>query len=137
MGFLIFMQKTGDEFRRNRVGSEMGIRDRQDSECSRISSVGGCREKQDVEWSKVNKMSTGDDKPILQIESVSKRYGTAQVLHDVSLELPPGVVGLLGPNGSGKSTLIKSFLGLVSIDKGQGQVLGLHWPSQVLSLKPI
>lgn len=100
-----------------------------------MSSVVGCRGKQDVECSKVNKMSTGDDKPVLQIESVSKRYGTAQVLHDVSLELPTGVVGLLGPNGSGKSTLIKSILGLVSIDKGQGQVLGLQWPSQVRALR--
>jgi ABC-2 type transport system ATP-binding protein len=80
-------------------------------------------------------MSTGDGQPVLQIESVSKRYGTAQVLHDVSLELPTGVVGLLGPNGSGKSTLIKSILGLVSIDKGQGQVLGLQWPSQVRALR--
>ena len=100
-----------------------------------MSSVVGCRGKQDVECSKVNKMSTGDGQPVLQIESVSKRYGTAQVLHDVSLELPTGVVGLLGPNGSGKSTLIKSILGLVSIDKGQGQVLGLQWPSQVRELR--
>jgi ABC-2 type transport system ATP-binding protein len=40
-------------------------------------------------------------------------------------------VGLLGPNGCGKSTLIKSILGLVSIDRGRGKVLGFDWPSQV------
>jgi len=73
--------------------------------------------------------------PILQIESVCKRYGTVQVLHDVSLTLPAGVVGLLGPNGSGKSTLIKSMLGLVSIDRGRGKILGLDWPSQVRALR--
>lgn len=73
--------------------------------------------------------------PILQIESVCKRYGTVQVLHDVSLTLPAGVVGLLGPNGSGKSTLIKSMLGLVSIDRGRGRILGLDWPSQVRALR--
>jgi len=73
--------------------------------------------------------------PILEIESVCKRYGKVQVLHDVSLTLPSGVVGLLGPNGSGKSTLIKSMLGLVSIDRGRGKVLGLDWPSQVRALR--
>jgi len=74
-------------------------------------------------------------RPILEIESVCKRYGKVQVLHDVSLTLPSGVVGLLGPNGSGKSTLIKSMLGLVSIDRGRGKVLGLDWPSQVRALR--
>ncbi len=80
-------------------------------------------------------MEREQGEPILQIESVCKRYGTVQVLHDVSLTLPAGVVGLLGPNGSGKSTLIKSMLGLVSIDRGRGRILGLDWPSQVRALR--
>lgn len=80
-------------------------------------------------------MEREQGEPILQIESVCKRYGTVQVLHDVSLTLPAGVVGLLGPNGSGKSTLIKSMLGLVSIDRGRGKILGLDWPSQVRALR--
>lgn len=80
-------------------------------------------------------MERDNGRPILEIESVCKRYGKVQVLHDVSLTLPSGVVGLLGPNGSGKSTLIKSMLGLVSIDRGRGKVLGLDWPSQVRALR--
>lgn len=80
-------------------------------------------------------MERDNGQPILEIESVCKRYGKVQVLHDVSLTLPSGVVGLLGPNGSGKSTLIKSMLGLVSIDRGRGKVLGLDWPSQVRALR--
>lgn len=80
-------------------------------------------------------MERDNGQPILEIESVCKRYGNVQVLHDVSLTLPSGVVGLLGPNGSGKSTLIKSMLGLVSIDRGRGKVLGLDWPSRVRILR--
>lgn len=73
---------------------------------------------------------------VFEIESVRKSYGSKQVLKNISLSIPTGVVGLLGPNGSGKSTLIKTILGLVSIDPrrgdtGCGQVLGFDWPSQV------
>ena len=71
-------------------------------------------------------------RPILEIQGVTKRYGWQVALRDVSLQLPSGkVVGLLGPNGSGKSTLIKSLLGLVSVDSGQGRVLDFQWPRQV------
>ncbi|GGF86733.1 ABC transporter ATP-binding protein [Paenibacillus albidus] len=43
----------------------------------------------------------------LQIEQVSKTYGSKSALNGVSLKLKPGVVGLLGPNGAGKSTLMR------------------------------
>ncbi|MBX3421463.1 MAG: ABC transporter ATP-binding protein [Pirellulaceae bacterium] len=72
---------------------------------------------------------------IARIESVCKSYGARRALSDVSLELPPGVTGLLGPNGSGKSTLIKALLGLVKVDSGSGQVLGLPWPGQTRALR--
>ncbi|MFY8071032.1 MAG: ABC transporter ATP-binding protein [Pirellula sp.] len=71
------------------------------------------------------------DKLVFELESVCKSYSGKQVLKEISLAIPRGVVGLLGPNGCGKSTLIKSILGLVSIDRGRGKVLGFDWPSQV------
>ena len=44
----------------------------------------------------------------LSIEGVSKRYrGGVWGLKDFSLELKPGVLGLVGPNGAGKSTLMR------------------------------
>jgi ABC-type multidrug transport system ATPase subunit len=44
----------------------------------------------------------------LVIEGVGKRYkGRVWGLRDLSLELGPGVLGLVGPNGAGKSTLMR------------------------------
>ncbi|TWT82634.1 putative ABC transporter ATP-binding protein YxlF [Planctomycetes bacterium CA13] len=70
----------------------------------------------------------GSSDAIIEIESVSKRYGAIDALRDVSLQIPPGVTGLLGPNGSGKSTLIKALLGLLHVQSGQGRVLDYDWP---------
>lgn len=45
--------------------------------------------------------------PVLRLEEVSRRYGRAQALAPLSLELRAGeVLGLVGPNGAGKSTLM-------------------------------
>ncbi len=72
---------------------------------------------------------------IIELAHVSKRYGTRAALHDVELNIPPGITGLLGPNGSGKSTLIKAILGLVKIDSGTGRVLDFKWPEQTRALR--
>ena len=51
---------------------------------------------------------------MLEINHVSKKYGSKEALHDVSLTLPRGqIVGLFGENGAGKTTLMKCVLGLV------------------------
>jgi ABC-2 type transport system ATP-binding protein len=45
---------------------------------------------------------------LLQIDAVSRQYGPRRWgLRDVSLELRPGILGLLGPNGASKSTLLR------------------------------
>ena len=51
---------------------------------------------------------------MLEISHISKKYGSKEALHDVSLTLPQGqIVGLFGENGAGKTTLMKCVLGLV------------------------
>ncbi|WP_436839063.1 ABC transporter ATP-binding protein [Nonomuraea angiospora] len=58
----------------------------------------------------------------LEVSGVSYAYGEAQVLHDVTFDVPAGrTVALVGPTGSGKSTLVQLLVRLV--DPGTGQVL--------------
>ena len=52
---------------------------------------------------------------MLELKSISKKYGVTKALKDVSLALPQGqIVGLFGENGAGKTTLMKCILGLLS-----------------------
>ncbi len=56
---------------------------------------------------------------ILDIKSVSKRFGGVQALNDVSIHLEEGeVLALAGDNGAGKSTLIKVVSGVYHPDQG-------------------
>lgn len=49
------------------------------------------------------------EKPLMRVESLSKRYGQASyVINDFSYTFSPGsATGLIGPNGSGKTTLLR------------------------------
>ena len=48
------------------------------------------------------------DVPAIRTEGLNLWYGTFQALHDVSLDIPAGVVtSMIGPSGCGKSTLLR------------------------------
>ena len=56
---------------------------------------------------------------VLVAKNLAKRYGTHQVVSNVSLTVKSGeVVGLLGPNGAGKTTSFYMIVGLVPLDGG-------------------
>jgi ABC-2 type transport system ATP-binding protein len=56
---------------------------------------------------------------------VSKSFGAARVLDDVSLEVHRGeIVGLIGANGAGKTTLMRIIVNLLRHDEGSVDVLG-------------
>ncbi len=49
---------------------------------------------------------------MIALRGVEVAFGRTLALHDVTLDLYPGVTGLFGPNGSGKSTLLSVLAGL-------------------------
>ena len=63
---------------------------------------------------------------LLSTRDLTKRYGEhVTALDSLSLELEPGIIGLVGANGAGKSTLIKILLGLIPPTSGSAVVLDL------------
>jgi ABC-2 type transport system ATP-binding protein len=62
---------------------------------------------------------------VIATESLSMRYPRVTALDRLSMNIEPGVTGLVGANGAGKSTLIKILLGLAPATEGRAQVLGL------------
>jgi len=56
---------------------------------------------------------------VVELASVSKRYGSRTALDRVSLAIPPGAaLGLLGPNGAGKTTTLRLLLGFIRPSEG-------------------
>jgi simple sugar transport system ATP-binding protein len=79
------------------------------------------------------------DDHILQLEGVSKYFGSVISLNDVTLRLRRGEVHcLLGDNGAGKSTLIKTLAGVHRPDRGRylvdGQPVRFSSPRQALDM---
>jgi ABC-2 type transport system ATP-binding protein len=61
----------------------------------------------------------------IEVDRVSKRYGSLQALGEVSLAIEQGeFFGLLGPNGAGKTTLISIIAGLARATSGTARVMG-------------
>src|SRR5436309_9038509 len=72
---------------------------------------------------------------LFQLENVTKTYGSVTALDHLSVTVPTGAVGLLGPNGSGKTTMIRTLLGLIPIDSGSGEVLGMDFRRRQLDIR--
>src|SRR5678816_1183290 len=63
---------------------------------------------------------------LIALRDLTKRYpGGVTALDGLTLELEPGIIGLVGANGAGKSTLIKILLGLLPPTSGEATVMGL------------
>jgi ABC-2 type transport system ATP-binding protein len=63
---------------------------------------------------------------LISIRALTKRYGThVTALDALTVDVEPGIVGLVGSNGAGKSTLIKILLGLVAPTSGEATVFDM------------
>lgn len=66
-----------------------------------------------------------DEQAYVQVDHVEKRFGSAPVLRDVSVQFARGQIhGLVGKNGSGKTVLLKCICGLLRPDQGRITVAG-------------
>ena len=63
--------------------------------------------------------------PAIRTTELRKRYGTTDVVADLSLSIGPGVTGLLGPNGAGKTTLMRMLATVLAPTSGRLGLLGL------------
>jgi len=64
--------------------------------------------------------------PLISLENLTKQYRDGvTALDQLTLDIEPGIVGLVGANGAGKSTLLKLLLGLIEPTSGTARVMGL------------
>lgn len=57
---------------------------------------------------------------VIEIQSLTKRFGGTTAVDDLSFRVDPGVVtGFLGPNGAGKTTTLRTLVGLVAPTAGR------------------
>jgi ABC-2 type transport system ATP-binding protein len=62
---------------------------------------------------------------VISLESVTKRYGSKEIIHGISFEVKKGeIVGFLGPNGAGKTTTMRMISGFTAPTTGKVVVAG-------------
>ncbi|MDR1537433.1 MAG: ATP-binding cassette domain-containing protein [Clostridiales bacterium] len=62
---------------------------------------------------------------VLRTRAVSKKYGGAYALQDVSVEIKRGqIYGLIGLNGAGKTTFMRAITGLIAVTSGEAELFG-------------
>jgi len=73
---------------------------------------------------------------LLELEGLTRRYGTLTALDGLSFSVPAGqVVGFLGPNGAGKTTTISMIAGLLDPDGGEIRVAGEPMTTRAIRAK--
>src|ERR1700746_2016189 len=83
--------------------------------------------------------SSMSDTPLLQLQNITKTFGSVQALDDVDFEVKAGeVMALVGDNGAGKATLVKCVAGTHSADSGrimfEGREVNIHGPKDAARL---
>jgi ABC-2 type transport system ATP-binding protein len=78
----------------------------------------------------MNQTPGTEERQMIEVTGITKRYGTTLAVDDLSFEVKPGqVTGFLGPNGSGKSTTMRMIMGLDRPDAGLAAVNGVRYGS--------
>ncbi len=73
---------------------------------------------------------------MIEIDRLSKSYGSAQVLDDISFKVAEGqIVGFLGANGAGKTTTMDILCGCIGADRGSARIFGCDITDDPLEAK--
>lgn len=71
----------------------------------------------------------------IQVNALTKWYGTQKAVDGISFNAGKGVLGFLGPNGAGKSTTMKMLTGFVPQTSGTASVCGYDIVKQSLEVR--
>jgi phospholipid/cholesterol/gamma-HCH transport system ATP-binding protein len=83
-------------------------------------------------WARPGPAPESPPPAIISLRGVSKRFGSHQVLKDISFDVPKGrITAILGPSGTGKSVLLKNLIGLLRPEEGEIWVDG----EQIVGMK--
>ncbi|MGN1433692.1 MAG: ABC transporter ATP-binding protein [Ruminococcus sp.] len=77
-----------------------------------------------------------ENKTILKLDGLSKKFGNKTVVDHISLEIKEGeIFGLLGPNGAGKSTTLNMICSLLKPTSGNIEIFGMNASSNMRKIK--
>jgi ABC-2 type transport system ATP-binding protein len=91
-----------------------------------LSSTGYCRERSAIRESPEDAHKTPRNSTVVTAEGLTKDYGKVRALDALTVNIPPGITGLVGSNGAGKSTFLKIILGMLRRTSGSLNVLGYN-----------
>jgi len=78
------------------------------------------------ELAEITPRITTEDKTVIDVEGLTKRFGSFTAADDITLKIKAGeIFGLLGPNGAGKTTTFKMMCGLLKPTAGEAFINGV------------
>jgi ABC-2 type transport system ATP-binding protein len=75
-------------------------------------------------------------KPMIEVEHLSKTYGSTPAITDVTFSVEPGeILGFLGPNGAGKTTTMRILAGYLPATNGSAKIAGFDVHENSLAVR--
>jgi ABC-2 type transport system ATP-binding protein len=75
--------------------------------------------------------------PLIELQGLSVRFGSREILRSLTASLHGRAIGLLGPNGAGKSTLINTLLGFYKSSEGSARVFGYDMGTEIRQIRSL
>ena len=92
---------------------------------------------QDAAAAGIHPQAAAPKTPVVELQGLSVRFGSREILKDLTCSLRGRAIGLLGPNGAGKSTLINTLLGFYKPTLGSARVLGYDIRTETRNIRSL